>query len=142
MRSQHGQPIDKYQLEYVQLGDDQQPVGSVMYAYAEGYSTSLVLAFDTRQISFNFRLRANNSLGYGDFTIDKVVQLCVGCDPTPFPAMAVVVPLVCVLLLLVVGVIVWRYTELHKILAPRLRQVEEKVDPLEDFIVKEVRAQS
>jgi len=32
---------------------------------------------------------------------------------------------------------VWRYTELHKILAPRLRQVEEKVDPLEDFIVKE-----
>ena len=43
-------------------------------------------------------------------------------------------------MLLILGIcfcVVWRCTDLPKIVAPRMRAVQEKDDPLDDFIVKE-----
>ena len=55
----------------------------------------------------------------------------------PFDYMLVVIPLVIVLVLVIIAVVLYKYTELPKILQPRLRKKEEKLDPLEDFIIRE-----
>jgi len=83
-------------------------------------------------------VRAANQLGYGPFTPDRTVAsaLLVG-DFSNFPTTAVVAPLVTLLVLVLICFAVWRYTDLPKVLAPRLRKIEEKEDPLEEFIVRE-----
>jgi len=55
----------------------------------------------------------------------------------PFNWLLVIIPLSIFIGLLILLIILWRFTELPKILAPRLRKVEDKEDPLEDFIIRE-----
>jgi len=55
----------------------------------------------------------------------------------PIDLLVIIIPLIAALLLLICCVVVWRCTELPKVLAPRTRKVEINTDPLDDFIVKE-----
>ena len=91
----------------------------------------------THTTPYNVTVRARNSLGWGPWS--EVGDDCATTPPyvPPFPWLLLVIPLLGLVLLLIVCMIVWKCTDLPKILAPSLRRVEEKDDPLEDYIVKE-----
>ena len=87
---------------------------------------------------YTVSVRARNLLGWGAWSAVDAPQ----CATAPssgdvFPWVVVLVCIVVLLVLLICFFIVWRCTDLPKVLAPRLREVKEKDDPLEDFIVRE-----
>ena len=92
----------------------------------------------TAETTYNMIVRAHNGLGWGPYSvIDDGSCRTVAPYVRPFPWLLLVIPLVVFILLLLLCMLVWKLTDLPKILAPRLRAVEEKEDPLDDFIVKE-----
>jgi len=87
--------------------------------------------------SYKVTTRARNALGWS--VSSQVGELCSTrrAPTTPFNWVPIVVALIVTLVLFIAFVIAWRCTDLPKILAPKLRVIVEKEDPLEDFVVKE-----
>ena len=86
--------------------------------------------------AYNVTVRARNGLGWSEWS-----DVGIGCATTRtwtyFDLLVVVVPLAVGLCLCCCCVVVWRCTEVRKIVAPRTHKKELNTDPLEDFIVKE-----
>jgi len=109
----------------------------------------------TSDNTYSLKARATNSLGWGPYSTlsdsgcttqplppSLPPPMPPGAPPQappepPFNWLLVIIPLSIFIGLLILLIILWRFTELPKILAPRLRKVEDKEDPLEDFIIRE-----
>ena len=153
----NGQDVTAYQLNVSRVSD-----GALLYSHvlandgggcaalernvsAEevlGYAFSVLGLNETIEPASEYRVvvRARNALGWSEWS-DAGAACRTADDPGPGANMAWLIPLLVSLLVLLLltlcFIFIFWCTDVPKIIAPRLRRVEEKEDPLEDFIVKE-----
>jgi hypothetical protein len=103
-------------------------------------STDLAYAYVNASMppetEYSVQTRARNDLGWGPWS-ELAGDTCVTTPPKNwFNLLYLVVPLGAAVLLLCCCLCLWKCTDLPKVLAPKLRQVDRD-DPLEDFIARE-----